>query len=299
MGRLTRWGIGCYLCGMSGNIIIEVYPMTNWTISQELAQWIVFICIGFMTVGVLLILTSLKKTKGKYDEHLAVTNEMLRVYQGQLGELDRVAVSEIMRERSEKRQITQKLLLIDNCFSEAVERQDLTAEILKSIAPQMFRWYDWIILVFIFVTNLERHLKHLFRNMLINYIIKFTSRLNVILRQYDLGTLPTFKDNQDYINTYKSLINLESGLPLYITAKIHRNVLLSASINSLRIFRANSSFWENMEAKKLTKHMNKALVLIKNVLPLFMVILDGVVTGLRSEITADIEKYIVVKKNEL
>lgn len=266
--------------------------MTDWTMSQGLARLIVFICIGLMTVGVLLILTSLKKTKGKYDEHLAVTNEMSRVYQGQLGELDKVAISEIMQERSEKRQITEKLLQIDTSFSEAVEKQDMTAEVLKSMAPTMFRWYDWVILIFMSVTYFERHIRRIFRNTHINYIIKFTARLNITLRDYDLGTLPTIESNQDYIGVYRSLIKLESGLPVYITAKIHRNILLSASINSLKIFRVNSSFWENMEAKKLTKYMNKALVLVKNVLPLFMVILDGVVTGLRSEITDDIEKYI-------
>ena len=266
--------------------------MTPWTMSQGLAQLIVFICIGFMTIGVLLILTSLKKTKGKYDEHLAVTNEMLRVYQGQLGELDKVAISEIMQERSEKRQITDKLLQIDTAFSEAVEQQDMTAEVLISMAPIMFRWYDWIIFPLMLLIYLERHIRRILGNTHINYIIKFSARLNIALRDYNFGTLPTIEGNQDYIGIYRSLIKLESGLPVYITAKIHRNILLSASINSLKIFRANSSFWENMEAKKLTKYMNKALVLIKNVLPLFRVILDGVVTALRSEIADDIEKYI-------
>ena len=292
MDRLTRWGAGCFIFGWGGNIFVQVFPMTGWDISQELARIIVFICIGLMGIGVILILTSFKKAKNKYDENLAVTNELMRVYQGSVLQLDKVAASEINSERLEKKIIPDILSQIDTYFVEAVEQQDLDAETLVDMSPKMFIWYDWFKLIFMVVTYSEKHLRRMFKNAHINYIIQFTSRLNITLKGYDLGTIPVIENNNDYLATYQKLIRLESGLPIYIITKIHRNVLLSASINSLRILRSDNSFWDDMEAKKLNMWMNLTLTKIRNAFPELMVILDGVVTGLRSEIKEDIQKYI-------
>ncbi|MFC1941209.1 hypothetical protein ACFLWL_02220 [Chloroflexota bacterium] len=292
MGRLTRWGAGCFIFGWGGNIFVEVFPMTGWEIPQELARIIVFICIGLMGIGVILIFTSFKKVKNKYDENLAVTNEMMRVYQGSALQLDKVAASEINSERLEKKIIPDILSQIDTYFVEAVEQQDLDAKTLVDMSPKMFIWYDWFKLIFMVVTYSGNYLRRIFKNTHINYIIQFTSKLNVTLKEYGLGTIPVMENNNDYLTTYKKLIRLESGLPIYIITNIHRNILLSASINSLRIIRSDSSFWDDMEAKKLKMRMALILAKIRNVFPELMVILDGVVTGLRSEIKEDIQKYI-------
>ncbi len=143
MGKLTLSGIGCFVLGLSGNIFIEVYPMTGWEISQELARAIVFVCLGFMLIGVTLIMLSFRMTKNTYSEHLTVTNEILRVYEGRLQGLDSVATAEIRQERSIKKQIPNKLLEIDTHLAEVIENQDMTAETLMSIAKNIFRVNAW------------------------------------------------------------------------------------------------------------------------------------------------------------
>ena len=292
MGKLTLSGIGCFVLGLSGNIFIEVYPMTGWEISQELARAIVFVCLGFMLIGVTLIMLSFRMTKNTYSEHLTVTNEILRVYEGRLQGLDSVATAEIRQERSIKKQIPNKLLEIDTHLAEVIENQDMTAETLMSIAKNIFRWYDWFIVIFMAITYSKTLLRRIFKNTQINFVIQWTTRFNLVLREYGLGTLPIIESDPKYLQMYREVIRLESGLPFYITAKIHRNILLSVSLNSLRILRSNSPFWDVMEAKKVKPIMKKLLVLIRNSLSMLMIILDNSITGLRGEVSSDIEEYV-------
>lgn len=275
---------------------MEIYQYTGWKMSEVTARIIAYVCIGVMALGVTLILISFKKTKGKYEDSLAVTSEMMRVYQSNVAELDRVAAIEINGERLEKREIPKLLAEIDGYFVQAVEQQELDAETFVEICNKMFKWQDGLKLIYLMVTNSNRFLRRLFRDSHIKHIIRFSSKLNLILKEYVLGTLPVIESNSDYLNTYQRLIRLESGLPVYIITKIHRNVLLSASINSLRVMNPGKSFWDNIEPKSTNQYMQLALASIltkgKNIWSVFMIILDGVVTGLRSEIENDIQKYV-------
>jgi len=46
--KLTISGFGSFLLGWFGSIVMEIFPMTGWEISQETARIIVFICTAFM-----------------------------------------------------------------------------------------------------------------------------------------------------------------------------------------------------------------------------------------------------------
>ncbi|MFC1983270.1 hypothetical protein ACFLV5_05770, partial [Chloroflexota bacterium] len=122
--------------------------------------------------------------------------------------------------------------------------------------------------------------------------VRFATKLNFSLKEYDLGTLPTIDKDEDYLQMYQDVIQVESGLPYFIVRKIHRNILLSISLNSLRILRSDSSFWDDIETQKTRLSMSKALVLIRNSLGMLMVTLDEAISGLRGEISSDIDRYV-------
>ncbi|MBU2608205.1 MAG: hypothetical protein KKF26_02700, partial [Chloroflexi bacterium] len=126
----------------------------------------------------------------------------LRVYEGQLQSLDRVATIEIRQERSVKKQIPDKLLDIDNYLANVVENQDLDATTVISTANKLFRWYDWFKVIFLVLTYSSKVLKRVFKNTHINYVIQFTTRFNLVLREYGLGTLrwtPSLGQDRGYI----------------------------------------------------------------------------------------------------
>lgn len=266
--------------------------MTGYPLSETLARIILWVSVSAMGIGVILILLALFTTKKKCDEHLTVTNEMMRIYQGSLHELDNVTVNVIKQERLAKKQIPDKLKEIDDYLASTVEHQNLCAENLFSLAKKIYRWYDFFNLLFIFIAYSNRLFKRLFKDAQVNYVIKFATRFNVALRESGLGTLPTIETDKQYLQMYRDLIQLESGLPFKIAFKIHRNILLSISINSLRILRADCSFWDELEAKKIKPIMVKTLELIRNSLSWMMLPVDTAILALRNEISNEIDNYI-------
>lgn len=266
--------------------------MTGYEIPQFWARVIVGCSLAGMFIGVIFIVIALFRTKNKYNERLTATEEMVRVYGGQLQELDKAATIEIKQERLTKSQIPNKLLNIDNYLAKVVESQNLSAETIISMANKIFRWYDWFTVLFMGLTYSTSILRRIFKNTHINFVVRFAARFNLALREYGLGTLPTNENDKEYLQTYREIVQLESGLPSYITAKIHRNILLSLSLNSLRILRPDSPFWNDIEAKKIKPSLRKVLILMRNSLSMFMIQIDSAIVALRGEIAGDIERYI-------
>jgi hypothetical protein len=293
MSNLTKSGIGSFLFGFFGNILIGVYPMTEWEMSKEVARLIVWLSLGFMLFGVILILASFSLEKHKHANEQFITNEMLRVYRGEaLNGLNSVAISEFKDERQSKSLIINKLKEIDDYLIEIVNAQDLHGNELMVVSREIFRWYDWIGLIVVFVIYYTPFLRSRFKNTQVKYVVRWATVFNVALKKHGLGTLPTLEKDGGYLSLYRDIIQLELGLPFSITSKIHRNILLSASLNSLRVLKADSSFWKEMEAKKMQALTQKSLAMIRDAWGMFMVLLDSSISGLRSEIEQDIKRYI-------
>ena len=120
---------------------------------------------------------------------------------------------------------------IDNYLTEAMNTQDLNAKTMMQLANKFFRWYDWLTIIFMTITYSTNFLKRIFKNTHINYVIKFTTRFNFILCEFGLGTIPIINHDEQYLSMYSNLVHLESGLPAFITVKIHRPI--TSGVNSI------------------------------------------------------------------
>lgn len=270
--------------------------MTEWTIATELARGIVISCFALMAIGVILILVSFRRTKARYGEQLEATNDMLRVYRENVFNLDNIAVAEISKEREGKREIPNRLEQIDDYLASYVENQDLDADTLRDLAPKIFRWYEWFTVLFVGVTYLFRITKRIFRGTHERFIIRFATKFSYVLNEYNLGTLPAVQADPQYLRLYRDLIHMELGLPSGIIVKIRRNILLSISINSMRIIKHDSPFWDALEDEEINHAMLRSLLIVRNSWTSLLVILDSVVVELRNEIERDIKNYIGVKQ---
>jgi hypothetical protein len=195
---------------------------------------------------------------------------------------------EYRKEYLNKRIIPDKLLELDNYLNQGIIQQNMTFERLKMIGPNLFKWYDWIRLIAITIIYTNKHLTKIFKTSLINYILRFSTKFNLALSEVGLGTIPIVEKDNNYKKLYQDIVDLESGLPIHITTKIHRNITLSMQFNSLRILNPNSSFWEEIEKRNV---FGSKTTLIKNSFTMLIMPVDNSLTALRGEVSSDIENY--------
>lgn len=285
MDSLTKAGVGSFIFGLAGDIAMQVVTI-GWTISPDTARIITYICLALMLFGLVLILLSFRTKKKIYDNQIDTLIERLRISTEQL-DIERKEKVEYRKEKIDKKIIPDKLLLLDNYLKDSVKKQDITFEQIKAISPRVFAWYDWIRLIILEIILITPILRKYTVNTQINNVIQFSTKFNISLAEIGLGTIPIV-EKDEYYNLYTEIVNLESGFPIFITTKIHRNIMLSISLNSLRILQPESSFWKSFEEKSI---FGDKLPMLKNSFNLLIMPVDNSLAALRGEVSSDIEKY--------
>ncbi|MFA5670816.1 MAG: hypothetical protein WC967_16410 [Balneolaceae bacterium] len=285
--QLSRSGIGSFIVGLAGNIAIEVVQMTEWQISPELAKIIVYVCLALMLIGFILIISAFFKRNKGQNEQIISLMERLEIFEHK----KRVDYRE---EHKDKKSLPNKLLQLDTYLADRINEQKLDIDTIKSAGKKLIRWYDWFRLLFMTITYAIKPLKKLFKGTHISYIASIATRFNIALCKVGLGTLPVVREDEQYKQLYGEIVQLESGLPINITAKIHRNITWSIQLNSLRIVNSSSPFWEKVQENPL----GAKLEIVKNLLDILIMTVDNALTGLRSEVADDIENYFIGRGNE-
>ncbi len=246
-------------------MIVKIIPAIGWTM----------IGVGGATFALMMYRLLRQKNYKQLDPNL--------------GEL-RQQKMEFRQKETEKKQMPYKLFELDKYLAQQVKEQDLSADTFILVSRKWLKWYDIMVIMFVFPTYMSSASRRIFAKMHINLVIRFAAKLNMALREYELGTLPIIEEDAQYNTIYEEIIQLEIGLPTYITTKIHRFVMLSILLNGLRILSPEKSFWKHLEARKSFESL---LTHIKSSLSILLLPLDNVMSALCAEVATDIERYFI------
>jgi len=239
-----------------------------------------FIAAGIIfVVAIIFLIYSVRKNKNQKNQN--ISDSM------------RQSVREYRQELNSKKQILDKLLALDTYLGEQVKKQDFSGEDFLNInSKHWLNWYDYYRLILLAIAYLIPIFRSVFTKMMVNTILDISTKFNIALKELNLGTLLIVENDEAYKNMYKEILQLEDGLPIYITAKTNRFILISISLNGLRIMSREKSFWN--ELRPTNRVSGKYLEFGKNYMSLMLMPLDNSLIALRSEIAQDIEKYFTV-----
>lgn len=203
----------------------------------------------------------------------------------------RQSIRDYRQEFEEKRQILDKLLILDTYLGNQVKKQNFTGEDFFKICRSWLHISDYLEFIFLAIIYPFSVTRRIFTNKMINIILSISARFNSSLKELGLGTLVVVDNDEEYKRMYNEIVLLENGLPIYITFKINRFIFVSIALNALRISR-DKKFWEEVYGKNAI--YQRYLDFGKNNISLMLMPLDNSLTAIRSEIAQDIEKYFTV-----
>lgn len=193
-----------------------------------------------------------------------------------------------------KKELPEKLLSLDRILTKGIEHQKLSDNQFILLMKGTFNWMSWPILIIVAVTYGNPITRRMFQKLHFNFTVQTAIRMNTLLKNYRIGTLPITTD-KSYNTLYQEIITLENGLPPKIIAHINLAILLSNVINCLRLINAGQPFWKKLKYKTpMQEKLYQPLVLkLKDGLSYLTLQIDDSMSKIRAQVSTDIEGFLM------
>jgi hypothetical protein len=261
--------LGMFVWGMI-SLITKVRhvepPLSWWDIGLTIGGAFLFIIISFWAFHKVRLERDQARKEKSQQETNKVRDEKLRVRQVYANRID----------------IPQMLLEMDSYLTKQMDMQKISLKDIR-LAMKRARW-SFLTRFPLFLLYLSPITRRFFHKAPVNAVIGFSESLNAILKDYGVGTL-VITSKEGYKELYDKIVEREIGLPPITASKINQAIALSNTLNCLRIFSPNRSYWKSIKSRK-----PNALVVSLYSLSL---LLNNVMSTLRSQISFDIEKFLI------
>jgi hypothetical protein len=255
---------------MVGAVIIGVANATAGKISTLEPIYIFLIWFG---ISFIIILGIIRWQESRLKKHLGLTQERW---------------NKLREERMKHRQIyanrvniPKMLLELQEYTISEVSKQQVTHEEAVAISKELFRETNKLALLpaliwYVMPLSLQRRIKMqvFFAQALLNW--------SAILKRHNLGTMVVV-EQKAYQDLNQQIANCKVGLPAKTTAKIDGCIIMSDLLSSTVLFTTSRDFEE----------MLQSLGRVRNTLPYLVKGIDMGAGKLRSQVSEEIEKFLL------